>query len=262
MAADSPITYLSLHIPYNSAYTSHKTTFLWVCFTQNLFQNMNVNLNTAPSPRHKGVLRISGFTSEPTPNERVDSGSSVNGSTHDQSNSDSRKFSINFCNIRGLSSNFQSVEHHLISSAPNLLFLTETQVSRDISPDPFSVSGYNLIPLFRFKGGVCAYSHSSTPVTRLSHLESPNYDALWLRLALSSGTKFICCIYRSPNSTNYADLFDYLTLQYETILSSNPQAEVIFLGDFNVHHKEWLHSSFTDPQGDMAHTFAVFNNLE
>ncbi|MPC53492.1 hypothetical protein E2C01_047386 [Portunus trituberculatus] len=38
-------------------------------------------------------------------------------------------FYINFCNIRGLRSNFQSVEHHLSSTKPHLLFLTETQLS-------------------------------------------------------------------------------------------------------------------------------------
>ena len=35
-------------------------------------------------------------------------------------------FSIDFCNIRGLISNFQSVEHYLSSTKPHLLFLTET----------------------------------------------------------------------------------------------------------------------------------------
>ncbi|MPC99936.1 hypothetical protein E2C01_095383 [Portunus trituberculatus] len=38
-------------------------------------------------------------------------------------------FYINFSNIHGLRSNFQSVEHHLSSTKPHLLFLTETQLS-------------------------------------------------------------------------------------------------------------------------------------
>ena len=45
-------------------------------------------------------------------------------------------FSINFCNIRGLRSNFQSVEHHLSSTKPHLLFLTETQVSEATNNSP------------------------------------------------------------------------------------------------------------------------------
>ncbi|MPC78634.1 hypothetical protein E2C01_073127 [Portunus trituberculatus] len=37
-------------------------------------------------------------------------------------------FFINFCNIHSLRSNFQSVEHHLSSAKPHLLFLTETRI--------------------------------------------------------------------------------------------------------------------------------------
>ncbi|MPC41041.1 hypothetical protein E2C01_034621 [Portunus trituberculatus] len=46
-------------------------------------------------------------------------------------------FFINFCNIRGLRSNFPSVENHLSSSKPHLLFLTETQLSEAIPSSPF-----------------------------------------------------------------------------------------------------------------------------
>ncbi|MPC44785.1 hypothetical protein E2C01_038465 [Portunus trituberculatus] len=41
-------------------------------------------------------------------------------------------FFINFWNIRGLRSNFQSVEQHLSSIKPYLFFLTETQLSEDL----------------------------------------------------------------------------------------------------------------------------------
>ena len=47
--------------------------------------------------------------------------------------------SINFCNIRGLRSNFPSVEHHLSSTKPHLRFLTETQVCEATDSSPFSV---------------------------------------------------------------------------------------------------------------------------
>ena len=212
----------------------------------------------APSPRHRGVLRISGLT-EPRTNGRVDPGPRINGSIQDPN---ACNFTISFCNIRGLSSNLPSVEYYLLTSSPNLLCLTETQVSSDVSLEPFSIPNYNLFPCFRSKGGVCVYAHSTTPVTRLSHLESPNYDVLWLKLALPSCTKFICSVYRSPNAANSSDFFDYLTLQYETIVSNNPRAEVIFLGDFNVHHKDWLHSSHTDTEGETAYTFSIYNDLD
>ena len=219
---------------------------------------MNSIDGQAPSTRRTGVLRISGPRTEPVLSGRVDPESSVSGATYDLDS----QFLLSFSNVRGLSSNFASVEHYLLSSMPNILFLTETQVSADVSVDTFSIPNYTLFPLFRFKGGVCAYAHSSTPVTRLSHFESHNFDALWLKLVISSGPKFICCVYRSPNSNNYSDFFDYLTLQFESIITHNPEAEVIFLGDFNVHHSDWLHSLNTDPQGEVAYRFSVYNDLE
>ena len=73
--------------------------------------------------------------------------------------------SFDFCNIRGLRSNFSTVEHHLASSSPDLIFLSETQLSANVSSDLFKISNYNLFPRFKKKGGVCAYCASNIPVT-------------------------------------------------------------------------------------------------
>ncbi len=56
-----------------------------------------------------------------------------------RSGNSSNSFSIHFCNIRGLRPNFHSVEHHLLSSKPHLLFLTETQVSRATDMNLYSI---------------------------------------------------------------------------------------------------------------------------
>ncbi|MPC25897.1 hypothetical protein E2C01_019021 [Portunus trituberculatus] len=60
-------------------------------------------------------------------------------------------FFINFCNIRSLRSDFQSVEHHLSSTKLHLLFLNETQLSEATDSSPFSVPSYFLYPHFRSK---------------------------------------------------------------------------------------------------------------
>src|SRR5678816_4061400 len=99
---------------------------------------------------------------------------------------------INFTNIRGLKSNFASVEYHLTNSIPNLLLLSETQMAKNSSSNSFNVSNYNLFHNFRLKGGVCAYVNINTPVTRLVNLESPNFDALWLKIFLPSTTIILC----------------------------------------------------------------------
>ena len=58
-------------------------------------------------------------------------------------------FSIDFCYIHGLKSYFQSVEHHLFSTKPHLLFLTETQLSVATDSNPFSVPSYFFYPHFQ-----------------------------------------------------------------------------------------------------------------
>ncbi|MPC99867.1 hypothetical protein E2C01_095311 [Portunus trituberculatus] len=69
-------------------------------------------------------------------------------------------FYINFCNIRGLRSHFQSVEHHLYSTRPHLLFFTHSQLSEATDSSPFSVPSYFLYPHFSSKAGCCIYVHN------------------------------------------------------------------------------------------------------
>lgn len=54
----------------------------------------------------------------------------------------------------------------------------------NVSVYSFSMSEYNFFPLFHFNGGVCAQSHSSTSITRVSHLEYSNFDGPWLKKQL------------------------------------------------------------------------------
>ena len=51
----------------------------------------------------------------------------------------SNTFALDFCNIRGFRSNFQSVEHHLSSTKTHLFFLNETQLSMTTDSSPCSV---------------------------------------------------------------------------------------------------------------------------
>ncbi|MPC54814.1 hypothetical protein E2C01_048740 [Portunus trituberculatus] len=58
-------------------------------------------------------------------------------------------FIIHFCIIRGLRSNFQSVENHLSSTKPHL-FLTDAQLSEATDSSPFSVPSYFWLTLSFF----------------------------------------------------------------------------------------------------------------
>ena len=171
------------------------------------------------------------------------------------------KSEIAYANVCGLNSNLNPVHHYLQSQKPDILFLTETQISAKTSTNHLLCPGYELLTSFRLHGGVCAYVRNNLSCTRLPDLESGKRDIMWLKLINKSSTKFFCCIYRSPSDSSYNELFDFLSAKIDFIISQFPTAEVTILGDFNVHNTEWLGSTKTDPQGRAAENFAISNSL-
>src|SRR5678815_1711052 len=173
-----------------------------------------------------------------------------------------RGFSVDFANVRGLRANHESVEYHLSNSQPNILLLSETQLARDSFSNKLNISNYNFFYNFRLNGGVCAYININTPVTRLENHESPNFNVPWLKIFLPTTIIILCFCYCSPNGTDFHVFFYYLTTSHKTVTSSHPNAEILYLRDFNVHHTEWLGSSHTDAGGEEAKTFSILNDLE
>ena len=100
----------------------------------------------------------------------------------------SKLFSISFCNIRGLSSNLNSVHQHLQSSNPHALFLTETKIRRLEPNDNFILSphlkcpGCELFSSFLANGGVCAFIRSDVQSSRLPQfdLANPGFQLIWM----------------------------------------------------------------------------------
>ena len=84
-----------------------------------------------------------------------------------------------------------------------------------------------------------------------------------MKISLPHSLKFICTLYRSPNSTNHELLFDHLSKTIDTITLQCPRSEITVLGDFNVYNPNWLTHSphFTTPAGRDAEAFAIVNNL-
>ena len=149
------------------------------------------------------------------------------------------------------------------SSCPAILFLTETQITGSGDLTHLQFPNYNLFHCFRFKGGVCAYTHSSLPVSHLSSLDTvtPEFQFFWLKLSWPRCNKYYCGVYRSPNGSD-SSIFQLLTIHCEDILQSDPTAEICVLGDFNVHNTDWLpFSSHTDAIGREAEFFTITNNL-
>ena len=180
-------------------------------------------------------------------------------------------FSISFCNIRGLSSNINPVHNHLQSINPYALFLTETKI-KPLEPSNSTVlsphlkfPGYELFSSFFPNGGVSAFIRFDVQTLHLKEfdLSNPGLQLFWLKISLPYATKYICTLYRSPNSNNHELLFDHLSKSIETITLQSPRSEINVLGNFNIHNSDWLSysSNVTNPAGRDAEAFAIVNDL-
>jgi len=108
-------------------------------------------------------------------------------------------FSIHFCNIRGLATNFCAVEAHLFSEKPALLALCETQVKDDNIN--FNINGYSLVSHFiPHRGYVALYIRSDVTFNTLHSFKGSNhiFHYLWIKLRVEKSTIFFCFLYRSP----------------------------------------------------------------
>ena len=67
--------------------------------------------------------------------------------------------------------------------------------------------------------------------------------------------------YQSPSSA-FCRVFDSISSNIDEVLSINPSANVFVLGDFNVHHIDWLtYSGGTDRHGELCCNFSISNDL-
>ncbi|MPC72856.1 hypothetical protein E2C01_067170 [Portunus trituberculatus] len=98
-------------------------------------------------------------------------------------------FFINFWNICCLRSNFQTVEHHLSSINPHILFLTKTQLSEVTDSSPLSLPSYFLYSPFRSKSGCCVSVRDDLTCSHAHALESSQFSTVWFRLNSHSLTK-------------------------------------------------------------------------
>ena len=93
-------------------------------------------------------------------------------------------------------------------------------------------------------------------------LSNPGFQLFWLKFSLPHTTKYICTLYRSPNSKNRELLFEHLSKSIETITLQSPHSEIIALGDFNVHNSDWLSysSNITNPAGrDLTSILSIYS---
>ena len=92
-------------------------------------------------------------------------------------------------------------------------------------------------------------------------LES-QFDVLWLKIYLPTTTIILCFCYCSPNATDFLSFFEYLTPCHGSLLTKHLHAEVLYIGDFNVHNTGWLQSTHTDVGGIEVLHCSISSELE
>ena len=174
----------------------------------------------------------------------------------------SKPLGIAFSNIRGFRSNFTSVQSFVHNNSPDLLALSESRLSSDISSDSFKLPGYIFHRLDHPPShGLGVYIKDTLPVARESTLECNNQEYMCFRLSLLHSTTYLYFLYRSPSSSSCA-VIDAISDSIDRAISQHPAAQVMVFGDFNVHHKEWLiHSRNTDVAGTATYNFSISQGL-
>ncbi|XP_039748169.1 uncharacterized protein LOC120625207 [Pararge aegeria] len=172
-------------------------------------------------------------------------------------------FTVHLSNIRGLHSNLYAVHHHLETSKPHMLFLTETQIVSPADVGYLQYPGYSLEHNFKPRAGVCMYVRDNICCQRLRNLEVPNFSVLWCLVDTGLERTIYACVYRSHSGDQETtQLFNYLCERADTVQRRYPTARLVFLGDFNAHHQEWLYPyQKTDHAGREARKFALSLDL-
>ena len=172
-------------------------------------------------------------------------------------------FTLSFTNIRSLYSNFSSVEAFLANSSPDLLALSDTNLSPNFADSDFSIPGY--LPIIRKDSsthmhGLAVYARDTLPISREVHLEKPTEPFMCFRLSLLHSTSYLFFLYRSPSSQD-CSVLDSVSQSIDSALTSYPSANIFVFGDFNAHHKEWLNHDRSDAAGIHSHNFAISQSL-
>ncbi|RVE51677.1 hypothetical protein evm_003649 [Chilo suppressalis] len=170
---------------------------------------------------------------------------------------------VHLTNIRGLHSNLVPVHHHLETQKPALFFLTETQIRCPSDQAYLMYPGYNIEHNFKPRSGVCLYARDDICYRRLRNLEDPRFSALWILLDTGMEKILYACVYRShTGDLETTRLTEYLGEAADLAQQRYPTAQLVFLGDFNAHHQEWLFPyRVTDHAGRETRKLALALNL-
>ena len=92
-------------------------------------------------------------------------------------------------------------------------------------------------------------------------LENSVDSYLCFQLALLHSVSYFSFLYQSPPSS-LCTVFGSISCSIKNVLWINPSLNVFVLGDFSIHHKDWLnYSGETDRLKEICCNFSISNDL-
>ena len=166
------------------------------------------------------------------------------------------KLEILEVNIRGLRTNIGELSNLCSVKKPSIVILVETFLDSTIpdGADEIQIPGYSL-SCRRDRtgatcGGIAVYCLEGVSIYHNPSKDPDDFELMWFTVALKTRTLLIGAVYRPPSASN--EVLDYLDRNTFSVMDEFGAQSVMLIGDFNVHHKEWLGSNVTDAAGRRA----------
>ena len=166
-------------------------------------------------------------------------------------------------NIRGLRSNIGELTNLCTEKKPSVVIVVETFLDPTVpdGADCIAIPGYSLCcrrdRTVKSRGGIAVYCLEGIAIHHDTTQDPTDLELIWFTIALHSQKLLIAAVYRPPDANS--DIISYLdsnTLQTMRKFGAN---SVMLIGDFNVHHIDWLGSHVTDAAG--RRTLQLANSL-
>ena len=156
-------------------------------------------------------------------------------------------------NIRGLRSNIGELSNLCLEKKPTIVIAVETFLDSTVQDgaDCISIPGYTMCcrrdRTGTSGGGIVVYSLEGVAIHHDPQRDPKDLELMWLSVSLQSKKLLIGALYRPPSANN--DIIEYLDINTIPKIEEFGAHSVMLVGDFNVHHEDWLGSRNTDSAG-------------
>ena len=109
-----------------------------------------------------------------------------------------KNLKIGHLNVNGLTSKFREIQLILSDINFDILGITETHLSEDVSNEWISINNYNLARKDRDRhgGGVLIYYKECLTINPVHKWDAHNIEAIWLNVTMRSQSFLIGCLYK------------------------------------------------------------------